>query len=235
MRLFDDYKDRIIKLSKVKFQKEIKDSFEKGLYKDKNLVNIINENSNLLKDILINFIIKDLTDWCENAIDYNESDRIKKFAEWLNTWILYLKLENGFNSNKNRKYERGDIVHVNFGFNVSSELGGSHYGIIVDNNNDKSNETVIVVPLRSEDGKLKEEDIEKNLNKYEALLGKNLIPIGEAKNNYSIAKVNQIRTVAKLRITAPKKESDIVYPLDNDVRNLILDKIDVEIKNMILK
>ncbi len=235
MGLFEDYKDRITKLNDVKYLKELKDSFDKGLYNDKNLTDIINENNELLKSILNDYIIQDLINWLENTIDNNESDRIKKFAEWLNTWVLYLKLESGFDSTKNRKYERGDIVHVNFGFNVCSELGGSHYGIIVDKNNDKTSETVVVIPLRSEDGKLKEEEVIKNLNKYEVLLGNNLIPIGEAKNNYSIAKVNQIRTVAKLRITAPRKENDTAYPLDKNIRTSILNKIDGEVKNMLLK
>lgn len=235
MTLFDIYKDRINKLKKVKHLKEIKAEFVEDKDDKVKLEKLIDENNKLLKEVLNNFIIADLINWCENNINNNNSDTIKKLAEWLNTWTLYLHLEKGFDSSKNRKYNRGDIVHVNFGFNVGSELGGSHYGIIIEKSNDKSNETVIVVPLRSEDGNLEGEEVIKKLNKHEVYLGRNLIPIGEAKNNHSIAKLNQIRSICKLRITAPKKENDTVYPLEQDIRNKILDIIDGGIKNMILK
>lgn len=232
---FDVFRDRAQKLSGVKYSKKIKENFDKGLYREESLEEITQANNTSLKNIFNNYIIKDFIQWYENKISNNEADKIKKVAEWINIWTLYLQLEDKFDSNKLRKYERGDIVHVNFGFNVCSELGGSHYAVVVEKNNDRSNDTVIVVPLRSENGQLKEDYVIENLKKHEVLLGKNIIPIGEAKNNYSIAKINQIRTIAKLRITSPKKENDAAYPIDTEIRNDILDKIDKEILNTIFK
>lgn len=235
LSIFQRNKEKSLKLKQVKFIREIEKNYEAGLYGEASKAEIIENNSETLKNVLKNDIIKDLVDWFNSKIDNQKSDRIKKIAEWINIWTLYLNLEENFDSEKLRKYERGDIVHINFGFNVGAELGGSHYGIVIEKNNDKSNQAVIVVPLRSEDGELKEELVNNNLNKYEVLLGKNLIPLGEAKNNYSIAKVNQIRAISKLRITVPKKDSDTVYPIDDKIRNEILDKIDEEIKKILIK
>lgn len=235
MDIFRRTREKTLKLNQVEFIKEINRKYEIGLYGEINKNDIIENNNKILKNVLNNDIIKDLADWFDIKIDTQKSDIIKKIAEWINVWTLYLHLEENFNSEKLRKYERGDIILVNFGFNVGSELGGSHYGIVIDKNNDKTNETVIVVPLRSENGTLEEEVIRKNLNKYEVLLGKNLIPLGEARNNYSIAKTNQIRAISKLRIIMPKKDSDAVYPLDDKIRNDILDKIDREISATLLK
>lgn len=223
--IFEKTKNRVKKLSKLKFQKEIKDNSDEILKNNKLLCEIFN------KDILCDF-----KSWSNDQIvNKGNSDKIIKLAMWINTWMLYLHLEENFDSKKRRDYDRGDIVHINFGFNVSAELGGSHYGIIVEKNNDKSSDTVVIIPLKSEDGKLEEEDVLKKLNKNEILLGKNLIPIGNAKNNYSIAKINQIRVISKLRITKPKNDKDIVYPLCSETRNEILDKIDIEINKLFSK
>lgn len=231
MSIFDIYKDRIKKISDVKFLKEIKDTNNS---EDKTL-EMINTNNLLLKNIIKDYILEDFILWYEKEVNNGNSDRIKKLAEWLNIWNLYLQLEERFDSNKLRKYERGDIIHVNFGFNVCSELGGSHYAVVIEKNNDKSSETIIVVPLRSENGDLKELEVINKLNKHEILLGKNIISVGDAKGNYSIAKVNQARAIGKLRITAPRKDKDIVYPIDKLIRTDILNKIDLELKNLVIK
>lgn len=235
MNIFDITKDKSTKLNKVKFSHEIKREYDKGSYQEKNLDIIIEDNNKMLKEILNDSILKDISNWCEDKIDNKKSDTIKKLSEWLNIWTLYLHLEENFNSTKLRKYERGDIIHVNFGFNIGSEIGGSHYAIVIEKNNDQCNETIMTVPLRSEIGELDEKEVLANLRKHEVLLGKNILPIGEAKNNYSIAKINQIKAISKLRITRPKKDSDIVYPIDKNVRSNILDKIDIEISRYILK
>lgn len=43
----------------------------------------------------------------------------------------------------------GNIVKVNFGFNIGAEYGGLHYGIVLDNNNAHNSPVVTVIPLTS--------------------------------------------------------------------------------------
>ncbi|MBQ2800996.1 MAG: type II toxin-antitoxin system PemK/MazF family toxin [Lachnospiraceae bacterium] len=47
------------------------------------------------------------------------------------------------------KYKRGDIVSLNFVFNVGSEHGGLHYAVVLDNDNKQSSPVITVIPLSS--------------------------------------------------------------------------------------
>lgn len=46
-------------------------------------------------------------------------------------------------------YKRGNIVKLNFGFNIGSEYGGLHYGVVLDNHNAQSSPVITVIPLTS--------------------------------------------------------------------------------------
>lgn len=50
-------------------------------------------------------------------------------------------------------YKRGQIVLVNFGYRIGSELGGNHYAIVLDVKNSRHNNTLTVVPLKSKKDK----------------------------------------------------------------------------------
>ena len=71
------------------------------------------------------------------------------FVYWLNDYISYLKAEAVFNPSYYIAYKRGQIVFVNFGYRVGSELGGNHYAIVLDVKNARSSRTVTVLPLKS--------------------------------------------------------------------------------------
>lgn len=142
---------------------------------------------------------------------------------WISTWDRYLKYENRFDPTMNRKYNVKDIVTVIFGYNVGSEQGGNRPAVVIDDN-DKSNDTVMVVPLGS-------------IDKANTRLGKGNVFLGEIPalniktrkpaGTETKALVNQMRAVSKLRIIAPKKDSDDVLQISeqqlSEIRNEIKD------------
>lgn len=72
---------------------------------------------------------------------------------WLNDYLHYIKAEATFNPSMNITYKRGQVVFVNFGYRVGTELGGDHYGIVLDVKNSKYSKTVTVLPLKSNKNK----------------------------------------------------------------------------------
>ena len=50
---------------------------------------------------------------------------------------------------RNIAYKRGNVVKINFGFNLGAEYGGLHYGIVLDKNNDHNSPVITVIPLTS--------------------------------------------------------------------------------------
>lgn len=137
--------------------------------------------------------------------------------EWLDVWCKYIGFEKTFDPKKLRYYKRGEIVLAHFGFNVGSELGGTHYAVVVENNNNLSNNTVTVVPISSmaDDKKIE------NLHHSEVFLGE-VIPDS---NKKSYAMPLQIRAISKIRIIKPKKSKDGVYKVSSEQLTEIDNKI----------
>lgn len=217
--------DRKKQIKELKFQKNI----QKECIDKEDIERVKIENSKQIDEVRKE-LIKDLE--CELKV-FDEDKQIKIF-QWINAWIYYLFYEEIFDSSKLRTYKRGDIVHVNFGFNVHNELGGTHYAIVIEADNSPTSGCVTVVPLRSEDS---EEEVLKNMHeRTEVYLGSGIICFGRGKDKYTVAKVNQIRAIDKMRILKPKNDkSDIVYPIDKNVRNDILNKIDKKIIELFTK
>lgn len=96
------------------------------------------------------------------AIMSKDSDTAKKLLYWLNTWSEnYLIKEDTFDYDKLIAYKRGMIIKADFGFNVGSEQGGLHYALVIENDNKKSNRTIMVIPLGSLDDDKTPNDINK--------------------------------------------------------------------------
>lgn len=97
----------------------------------------------------------------------------KLLTFWLNDWNQnFLINENTFDPLELINYKRGNIVKAHLGYNVGSEQGGLHYGIVIDKNNNKSSNVITIIPLRSMKENEKEENID---NKYEIFLGNALL------------------------------------------------------------
>lgn len=67
---------------------------------------------------------------------------------WLRDYRNYIKNESKFNSVHTPPFRRGNIVNINFGFNLGSELGGLHYAIVISDSIPK-NPMLIVAPMTS--------------------------------------------------------------------------------------
>lgn len=96
--------------------------------------------------------IKSLNKLLENYINAPNDSRLKKanlISYWIKDYVRMIDFEEKFDPTKNISYKRGNIVKVDFGFNIGAEYGGLHYGIILDNNNAHNSPVVTVIPLTS--------------------------------------------------------------------------------------
>ena len=72
-----------------------------------------------------------------------------KFIMWLRQYLYYLKMERSFSPTYLPRYTCGQIILINFGFRLGNEIGGAHYGIVLDNDNRKKSGFITIVPMIS--------------------------------------------------------------------------------------
>ncbi|MCL2003264.1 MAG: type II toxin-antitoxin system PemK/MazF family toxin [Oscillospiraceae bacterium] len=145
-------------------------------------------------------------------------------TKWIVRWNRYLTLEDTFKPEYIPRYKRGDIVYVDFGFNVGNEYGGVHYAAVLEHDNSKTGGNIMVIPLTSlELGKTPAD-----VAKADLYLGSNIISWTPFD---TVAKPAQIRAVSKMRIIRPLKKGDQWARLSP----AHLDAIDNRIKQMIIK
>ena len=101
--------------------------------------------------------IKTLNKLLEQFINDKSAQHLKKadlISYWIKDYVGLISFEEKFDPTKNLSYKRGNILKLNFGFNIGSEYGGLHYGIVLDTKNDHNSSVVTVIPLTSsKDGK----------------------------------------------------------------------------------
>lgn len=141
-----------------------------------------------------------------------------KLLYWLNDWSGYiLPNEKNFKYNDLIKYEQYSIFEANFGFNVGSEAGGLHYGVIVDKDNSKSSKILMVIPFKSLDEGETEEDID---SKTEVYLGDKVFEIEVNRQKEKLRKIN-----LKLQKYEEKnKEGNYVISKDDNYKHLLKKK-----------
>lgn len=199
---------------------------------------------------------------------------------WLRDYKNYLGNESTFSPNYLPTFNRGNIVNVNFGFNLGSELGGLHFGIVLADSSRK-NPNLVVAPLtslkkdksdiRNTEVYLGEELFFKIQGKYTALktsipneiqllkndclnsdnsnlpeidkrledlehkvelLEKTMRKLQTLKHG-SVAVMNQIRTVSKMRVSDPTDIYDILYGIK--LSSKALDMVDAKIAELYLR
>ena len=99
--------------------------------------------------------IKDLNHMLEGFINDPTGQSLKKanlLSYWLKDYVRMVDFEETFDPKRNIAYKRGDIVKLNFGFNIGSEYGGLHYAIVINNKNPHNSSVVTVIPLTSQKG-----------------------------------------------------------------------------------
>ena len=155
------------------------------------------------------------------AIKRQPAKQQHMLEEWLDTWSQYLIFEGTFDPKRLIYYKRGDIVLAHFGYNVGNELGGVHYAIVVENDNNIASGIVTVVPISSlETGKTAAD-----LHISEVFLGKLIGGMD------SFAMPLQMRPISKLRIIKPKKKSHGKLT----ITGALLDNIDEKIRQLFTK
>ena len=145
-------------------------------------------------------------------------------TSWIVSWSYYLEKESSFNPDKLLYYKRGDILYIDFGFNIGNEYGGIHYAAVIENNNNKRNGNIVVIPLTS----LASGKTVADIPKTDLYIGDNIIPWTDSA---TVAKPNQIRTISKMRIVKPVTVNDKIARLDGNQLNLI----DERLKQIIFK
>lgn len=134
----------------------------------------------------------------------------------------YLNREVRFNPRSMRRYKRREIVFLNFGFNVGSEIGGMHFGVVT-TDSEISSPVINVVPL----GSLLSHQTEADLHKNEVYLG--VIPGMNGLQSYAIP--NQLRPISKIRILSPTSKRDSVIKIDSE----LMDKLDEKVVSLYVK
>lgn len=130
--------------------------------------NLTKQDVILHKNTAINTLNLYLDELILNESTFKKADLL---SYWLEDYTKYLSSENTFNPSLYKKYERGDIIKVNLGFNVGSEEGGLHYAVVIDRKNAIHSPTITVVPLSSiKDGtKLHTSDVNLGTQVYDKL------------------------------------------------------------------
>lgn len=96
--------------------------------------------------------IKALNKMLEGFINDPSEKHLKKanlISYWIKDYVKMIGFEENFEPTKNIAYKRGNIVKLNFGFNIGAEYGGLHYGVVLDNHNAHNSPVVTIIPLTS--------------------------------------------------------------------------------------
>lgn len=91
----------------------------------------------------------------EQYINDSSASHLKKanlISYWIKDYVRLIDFEERFEPTKNIAYKRGNVVKLNFGFNIGSEYGGLHYGVVLDNKNAHNSPVLTIIPLTSSDG-----------------------------------------------------------------------------------
>lgn len=174
--------------------------------------------------------IRSLNALLENYLNSDDEDlhnKANKLSFWLSTYSNYIKNEKIFNPTKQISYKRGDIVKVNFGFNVGAEYGGLHYAIVIDNKNDHSSPCVTVIPLTS--------GTEEETYRTDIFLGNELYRKVQEKQKQIIKnlreKINNLENAREMVTIASNTITELMQQINsgntsskNDI-NVVLDKM----------
>jgi hypothetical protein len=119
---------------------------------------------------------------------------------WISDYVFYISKEDTYNY-PIYKYERGDIVQVNFGYRIGNEIGGRHFAVVVDTDNSIKQKVLTVVPLMS----LKENSKD---GKYTFTLSKGLFELHNDKLNKLNAEIKNSRNDINEMLTDPDSSND---------------------------
>lgn len=154
--------------------------------------------------------IEKIDNACNRYKEVNKSNYIKfnKLEDWLDKESTMYKKEILITKKTFKKLYRGQIIKVDFGINIGSELCYTHFAIVINDNDTIYNDNVTIVPITSKKGN--------NRINVGKLLHK-IYPNSDKYNLISYANILQIRTISKTRILQNNKN----YICNSEVMNKI--------------
>ncbi len=134
--------------------------------------------------------IEKIDNSCKNyKCAYNSNhEKFVKLGNWLEKESTIFKNEVNRKIFNKPNFKKGEIIKVDFGVNLGSELSHTHFAIVLNNDNN-SVDNITVVPLTSKPG-------------YKRFcLGKLLLPFNDKKyNKNTYALITQIKTISNNRV-----------------------------------
>ncbi len=135
--------------------------------------------------------IEKIDNSCKTYKHVYESNHSKfiKLGDWLEKESNIFKNEVSKKNYNKPNFKRGEIVKVDFGINLGSELSNTHFAIVLNSDDNNSVDNLTVLPLTSKKG-------------YKRLyLGNILEPFNNLKyNKKTYALITQITTISKTKI-----------------------------------
>ena len=138
------------------------------------------------------------------VIEQMDLETGREYVNWLVRSADCMRTAPGFSPMNLVRYQLGDVIYVDFGFNVGSELRGPHWAVVIERNS-RANPCVIVVPFGSR--KPSPDGSPRPRRSGEVFLGD--IGLGGS----TVAKVDQIRVISKQRIIRPRHRSQQAHAL----------------------
>lgn len=159
-------------------------------------------------------IIQELEDYLHllQRMDDEGNKRSDKIAQWIENWVKYLKIEQGFNSRSIQALKRGSIVYADFGFNVGREYGGLHYAIVLNKTDSRSNHLLHVLPLTS----VKETTDISNLKYFQFLIGDEVFQLLINKAKRKITELTELYNRFSKKDDELHKRAEMVESLIED-------------------
>lgn len=175
-------------------------------------------------------------DKIKDKIKFLPVDKSRMYVDWLIAKSDMVLKEMMFSPSSLKSYSRGEVVYVDLGYNVGNEYGGLHY-VLVLRDSSKTNPVLNVIPLTSfkiseekltelgveKEKDLTDEQIKKIIHRDSLYLG-NISGLPSSAKK-SIALVNQIITISKIRIKSPKSPRQPVFKVSNDILDAIDEKV----------
>lgn len=165
------------------------------------------------------------------------SKHLKKanlISYWLESYSTYLEWEENFDPKRIIAYKRGDVIKVDFGFNIGSEHGGLHYAVVLDKYNKHNSPVVTVVPLSSgTKDSVYERDVFLGNELYKKMTYKNKVLMAAAREKLD----NCFKLIEALTSGDPDENADLIRTIQNQQAEVsadieLLEKYKKEIDRM---
>ena len=162
--------------------------------------------STITKDKLIDFACKKY-----KMVLNSKNTKFSKLDEWLDKESDIFVEETKTHSKTFLKYKRGQIVKVDFGVNVGTEMSHTHFAIALNDDDTRMTDNLTVVPLTSKNGY-------KRIN-LESLISGDFSSTKYQNTTY--AYITQIKTISKKRILYSNKRiicgDDVLEKIDKEI------------------